>query len=1036
MRLLSLALAGLWWRRATSAMLLLVAVFTTAAAAAGPSYADSARDAVLQAALRRAPIGAGGTGLEVTAVQTGRPSTAGLRSAVEGAFTGAARRAYPAAVMGLSVVQEPATRSASGVQLVMLKSRDGLCRAVGVVAGSCLDDAVPTGVVVEDAAARAAHLRVGDVIRVVPLRGVGTLTRLTVRGIVTRRRPQAPYWFGGAPDTGSDTLTAWVPQSYFSTLRAQPGDGVVASADLTLQPSAVHASSVDRVSTAIDDAVRRIEADGTSRPDVSTGLRQVVRGGLAGGSSLSLPIVVMIAQLLALGWYLLHTLISGAAEARGAEVALSKVRGMTGTTTLLLVVLEPALLLAAAVPLGVVVASAVVPWMAQHALAPGAEVHLGWVSWAAAVAAAVGGLVAASTASVAVLRRPVLEQWRHTGRTVSRWGVVAEVVVVALAVAAVVQLQLTGSLTSGAGGGIALLAPMLLFVAGAVVASRLVVLLARLGFGPTRATGAVSAFVGLRQLARRPGGRRTFGVLVVAVAMAAYGVSSVAVLALNRNDRALTEVGAPTVVHITPDPRTEQRLRSVDAGGHELAAVAEVPVQVDSSSGVFGSATTSRSPTALVVDSATFASVAYWRSDFGSAGLAALLRPLSAPAPESPLVTGTRIELTVSAQSVPEPLDLVADLVDPAGASVTAPLGTLTPGTRTYTAPIAACGNGCRLRRVYVTRPVDQVGALVVRFTLRDARTPGGAGVRPALSAVHWAPLNPTPGAQASPAETIAVEPDGLRVTISVSGQPSEDAPGFGAVAGLPGGMPALATAGLLGDGDRLTAETPDGAALGLQPTGHVTVLPRAGDAGVVVARDWAAAASPSGSAHLLADEIWVGRGAPPNVVDRLSAAGVRVLSIEDAAGRSSDLAAEGPAFGTAFTVAGGVTAVLLAAAAVVLGLALLARRRVFELSAMSALGIRSRSLLGSVLVEQGVLIAGATVSGTVLAVAAVHIALPALPAYVDDPAYPAFVVDQPIGTIALVSAAIAVLLLAAVAVTAVVLGRSTSVVRLREAEQ
>ncbi len=1016
-------------------MLLLVAVFTTAAAAAGPSYADSAADAVLQAALRRAPIGADGTGLEVTAVQTGRPSTAGLRSAVQSAFTGAARRAYPAAVMGLSVVQEPATRSASGVQLVTLRSRNQLCRAVRVVAGSCLVEANATGVVLEDTAARAARLRVGDAVRVVPLRGVGSLTRLTVRGIVTRRDPQSSYWFGGSPDTASNTLAAWVPQSYFSALRAEPGDGVVASADLTLQPTAVHASSVDRVSTSIDDAVRRIEAVATNRPDVSTGLRQVVRRGLDGGSSLSLPIVVVIAQLLALGWYLLHTLISGAAEARGAEVALSKVRGMTGTTTLLLVVLEPALLLAAAVPLGLVVAGAAVQWMARHALAPGVEVHLGWLSWVAAVAAAVGGLVAASTASVAVLRRPVLEQWRHTGRTVSRWGVVGEVVVVALAVAAVVQLQLSGSLESGAGGGIALLAPMLLFVAGAVVASRLVVLLARLGFGPTRASGAVSAFVGLRQLARRPGGRRTFGVLVVAVAMAAYGVSSVAVLAQNRQDRALTEVGAPTVLHIVPDPRTDQRLHSVDAGGHDLAAVAQVPVQLDSSPGVFGGATTTRSPSMLVVDPATFASVAYWRSDFGSASLRTLLRPLSAPAPESPTITGTRIALTVSAVSVPPSLDLVMDLIDPTGASVSASLGTLTSGTRTYTAPVA-CENGCRLRRIDVTRPVDQVGALVVRFTIRAARMTAGAGIRPSLTAVQWAPLNPTPGAQASPAETIAVEPDGLRVTISVSGQPSEDAPGFGAVAGVPGTVPALATDGLLGDGDRLAAETPDGAALGLHPRGRVTVLPRVGDAGAVVARDWAAAASPSGSASLLADQIWVGRGAPPTVVDRLEAAGIRVLSVDRAAARSSDLAAEGPAFGTAFTVAGGLTAVLLAAAAVVLGLALLARRRVFELSAMSALGIRSRSLLGSVLVEQGVLIVGATVSGAVLAVTAVALTLPALPPYVDHPQYPAFVVDQPIGTVALAGAAIAALLLVAVAVTAVVLDRSTSVVRLREAEQ
>ena len=62
--------------------------------------------------------------------------------------------------------------------------------------------------------------------------------------------------------------------------------------------------------------------------------------------------------------------------------------------------------------------------------------------------------------------------------------------------------------------------------------------------------------------------------------------------------------------------------------------------------------------------------------------------------------------------------------------------------------------------------------------------------------------------------------------------------------------------------------------------------------------------------------------------------------------------------------------------------------------------------------------------------------ALPALPAYVDDPQYPAFVVDQPLGLLVAATGAVAALLLGAVAGTAAVLTRSASVTRLREAEQ
>jgi hypothetical protein len=1038
-RLLSLALEGLWWRRATSLMLLVVAACTTAAAAAAPSYAESAQDAVVRAAVSRAPIGANGTGIEVATLQTGRPSTSALRTAVEGAFTGPSRRSYPTAVMQLSVVQRPAVVRSGGVQRIALDSRDGLCGALRVLAGSCLSETDRTGVVVENAVARALHLHVGQRVAVAPLSKGRSLT-VHVRGIAVRRQASAAYWFGGAPDISQYTLAAWVPTAYFSALTAEPVDGVTASADLALDRSTVHVTSAEPVLRSLASAVRRLQDSGTSpRPDVTSRMPQVVQAGVDGGARLMLPIVVVIAELLALGWYLLHALVSGSVEGRGAEVALSKVRGMSAGGTLVLVLLEPALLLGASIPLGVLIAATTERWLVPAVLGSAVDIRVGWLSWAAALVAAAGGLIAASAASARVLRRPVLEQWRRTSRAGSGRGVVAEVVVVVLAAAGIAQLLLSGSLAVGTGSGIAILAPMLLIVAGALVASRAVVLLARLGFGATRGTGAVSVFVGLRQLARRPAGRRTFGVLVVAVAMALYGVSSAVVLAQNRNDRALTDVGAPTVLHIAPDPRTDERIHAVDPRGRALTPVAEASIGLGTDySGFDSTPTASDSPSVLVVDPRTFGAVAYWRGDFGSAPLAALLRPLSAPAPAVPLITGTRIALSISTPKVPASLGLAADLTDDRGSALTARLGVLTPGTRTYTADVKACAGGCRLRRIYLTRPIDQLDALVVGFTIHAIRVTGGTGplVQPSLAHVEWSPLNPNPTGNITAAEKAAVEPDGVRVTVSVVGQPSENAPGFGIAAGARITPPALVTTHLTGTSSDARVQTPDGDAFSVSRRGAVAVVPRLGDAGVVLARDWVDAASPSGYSHLLENQVWVGRDAPHDIVDRLRSAGVRVLSVESASRRASALASTGPGFATPFTVAGGVTAVLLATAAVVLGIALLARRRVFELSAMRALGIRTRSLRGSVLVEQGLLVVAATICGLVLALASVQLALPALPAYVDDPAYPAFLVHQPLGTLALVGAGIVALLLAAVAVTAVVLDRRTSVSALREAEQ
>ncbi|MGN6444669.1 FtsX-like permease family protein [Amnibacterium sp.] len=1039
MGLLRLALAGLWWRRGVSVLLLVVAVFTTTAAAAAPSYADSARDAVLRAALLRAPVSDHGTGVQVTTELVGKPNPTALENVVRGAFSGSAARAYPSLVMQLSVVLHAAVPAQLGEPYVAVEDRDGVCAALRMTAGRCVADSDRTGVVVEASAAKARGLHVGSKVGVVPLGGSGWPSDLVVRGIATRRDAAAPYWFGGDSGSNQDSLVVWAPRSYFTALTARSGDGVTATADLTLDARAVHVRSIGPLTKALGDAVRAVQSS-AGTPTVSTAVEKVVGTGLGSGSLVLVPIVVTIAELLALGWFLLHTLIGGAAEARGAEVALSKVRGLTGGRTLLLVLLEPTLLLIAAVPIGVLLAA-----VAEHALVPGVlgdsvDVQIGALSWIAALGAAAGGLVAAAVASVGVFRRPVLEQWRRTTRFASRRSLVVEIVVVVLAIAGVAQLRVSGALAGGAANGIAVLAPMLLLLAGALVAGRLLLLVARLGFGPTRGTGAIAAFVGLRQLVRRPAGRRTFGVLVVAVGLAVTTLSSVVVTTQNRDERALTDTGAPVVLHIRPDPRTAARIHAVDPSGRDVTAVAEVPIDSSTASGIFAAgAATNASPSMLVVDPKGFAAVAYWRHDFGSAPLTRLVRPLTAPAPAAPEVTGTRIAMDVTGTTVPGDLTLAADLVDARGAPVTATFGTMRTGAATYTAQAAACADGCRLRRVFVTQSTVSGALLKARFTVRAVRgLDGGTATpaRPAVTAVRWAGLNPMPPGQVSPAEQVHVAAGGVDIAVAVSGAPSGSAPGFGAVAGAPTGVPALVAAAVRGDSASLIAQTPDGAGIDLRPTGHVSVLPRVGDAGIVVARDWVLAASPGGAAHEQADQLWLRAGAPADTLRRLRAAGVQVLSVDRASERARVLASEGPAFAAALTLATGATAVLLAAFAVVLGMVLLARRRVFELSAMRALGIRRRSLFGSVFVEQAALIVVATASGLGLALASVQLSLAAVPAYADDPPFPAFLVDQPVALLVAGCAAVVVLLLAAVGVTSAVLVRSAAVVRLREAEQ
>lgn len=799
----------------------------------------------------------------------------------------------------------------------------------------------------------------------------------------------------------------------------------------------MHTADVDVVRSAVDVATTRVKATGPNRPSASTRVNVVVDGGLTGSSRLALPVAVVVVELLALGWYLLNTLVGSAAEARGAEIALVKLRGTRSRATLVITLLEPLLLLVLAVPIGVLGASLAVRGLAPTVIGTDAQIRLEWLPWAAAVAAALGGLVAAAAGSVAVLRRPVLEQWRRTSRRPGRRAVVLEAVVVALAIAGIVELRVSGALDGGGDGGVAVLAPVLVMVAGAVVASRAVSGVARLAFSATRASGAVASFVSVRQLARRPTGRRTFGVLTVAVALVSFAVSSGAVLAQNRHDRALVDVGASVVVHVVPDSRTEDRVRAVDDGRGQVTAVFEGSTVAAATTGVFdGPAAASASPTVLVVDPATFGSVGYWREDFGSASLVDLVRPLSVPPPAAPTITGNRIALDVVATTVPPLLTLAVDLTDAQGNPVTSTLGALSEGTRTYTGDVA-CTAGCEVRRIYLTRPSVETRPLVTSFTVTDLRGDDDASSpSPRFDAVNWSPLNPILALQTHPAETVSVGSGGVRVAIVVSGRPGDRVPGFGAAAGAVTRQPALVATGVVAGGDSdVTVQSPANGQFLVTPAGRVDIVPRAGDRGIVLARDWARAASPSGYSALAPNEVWLAAGAPTDTVDRLRAAGVVVTGVDLADDRAQELSRQGPAFVSALSIAGGVVSVVLAAAAVVLTLALLARRRIFELSAMRALGIRAPRLIASVAIEQGALVVAAAVSGLLVGAAAVALALPALPAYVDRPAYPAFLVDQPLGLLLAVGASVALVLVAAVTVSAAVLVRSAAPSRLREAE-
>lgn len=1037
MRLLRLTVAGLWWRRAASILFLLVVLVTAASASLGPAFLDSARDAILQRALSEAKADATGTGLQVSAQLVGHPQTTRLQGEVDGALSGPARAAYPSTELQITGTQRLVASARGGEAHIALAARDGLCGHVRVTAGSCLSPGDPRGVVIEPSTARRERLGVGARIAVIPLRG-GPALNLHVRGVVERRAGSDPFWFGDAESQQPGALNAFIPATYFHGLQAEAGDDVVATADLALDPRAVHVRSVTGFQAAVDAAVQRIEA-GPLRPTVSTGLAGVVEAGLRGGDRLAVPILVSVAELILLGWFLVFVLVESSAAARGAEVALSKLRGTPVVRMVAGFLLEPLLLLVVGVLAGVVLGGLAEEPVARLALGRGVVTGGVAASWVAGGVVAVGGLLAAGVAASGVLRRTVEEQFDRVGAVRSRAAIVVEVAITVLAVAGVLQLRLSGALDSGAANGIAVVAPALVIVAGALLVAQVLPRLAHIGVGDSRGPGSVAAFVGLRQFSRRPHARRTLGVVVVAAALGVYGFSSSTVLAQNRTDRALTDVGAPTVLHIAPDPGTARRLQQVDPAGKDMTAVTDVATSISARQGVFPPTGSGSEPRLLVVDPGSFASAAFWRSDFGSVPLTAALQRIAIPAPRSPSFSGTDLGLTVEGGAISAPVNLFVDVTDDSGQLHSVSLGPLRSGTGTYSATVPACATECLLRRIYVTRSSTDLNAFIDAFTVTAvtvSRTPRSASHVVDLSVSVWSPLNPDPAGQTNPFETAQPTRGKLRVLITASGAPQDGQPGFGVVAGSIDAVPAIVTGPVSRAGANVTAQTPDGTDLPLSMHTPVRVLPRAGDEGVLISKSWAIAASPGGYHNLLSNEIWLASGAPASAVNDLRRAGVTIRSIERASTRSAQLAAEGPAFTSTMSLMDGGIAAILAAAAIVTGLTVFSRRRVFELSAMRALGIRTPSLVGSILIEQLTAIIAGVLCGTALGMLSVALALPALPAYVDDPSYPSFLVHQPLAEIVVLAILLIGFLTIPAVGVAVSMARRAAVTRLRESEQ
>lgn len=574
----SLALRGVRYRSAASVATLLVAVVAVAAATLGPMYSVTAQDSLVRHRLARADTFQTGLLADTSGGYFGDGVPAQLADALAAVSDPRYDRFWgqPSVMAQLTGSEvKPVTDTPPGPpqNVSTVSWRSQMCRSVTMLQGRCPVDQPPAGrfeAMVSVRTATDLGLHVGD--RVFLQLGASTpqANAPVLVEIYDQSSAGPPGWPYGSPAQQAPPRTPTGPMQQDevlvdrATIAAATGDTRV-SAFRPLRTPTVHARDLPALSSL---AQPRTTASVTVASPAATLLADIA----ADRALVRSAATAVSVQVGLLGLFVLYLVVAAAAEERGPEVALAKLRGMRALQTAVFTLTEPVLLLILAAPVGLGVGVAADLLLASG-LAPGSDIRLDRGVALAASAAVLGGVVAAVAAGRRLLRTPVLGQLRRTGgrRAALARSLALDVGALALAGAGIYEL-LTGSSDL-----VALAAPGLVALAVGLLAVRLVPPLARLVVTGTRSSRRVGAFLAARNTARRPAGSRLLVLLAVAVALAVFGTDGDLVARAVRSQTARAAVGAATVVHVDADSPGVllDAVRAADPSGRAaMAAVA------------------------------------------------------------------------------------------------------------------------------------------------------------------------------------------------------------------------------------------------------------------------------------------------------------------------------------------------------------------------------------------------------------------------------------------------------------------------------
>jgi hypothetical protein len=165
---------------------------------------------------------------------------------------------------------------------------------------------------------------------------------------------------------------------------------------------------------------------------------------------------------------------------------------------------------------------------------------------------------------------------------------------------------------------------------------------------------------------------------------------------------------------------------------------------------------------------------------------------------------------------------------------------------------------------------------------------------------------------------------------------------------------------------------------------------------------------------------VWLAPTAVASFPQRLERAGVTIVARNSAAHLTALYERQGPELALLLYLCGAARGAVLAAGGCVLTSYLAGRRRTYEIAALLAQGLRSRTIFVALAAEQGLLLLFGIAVGAAAGIVGAQLALPQIPEFADQPTAPPMLYD-------LHGALIAGTLVATVAALALVVAASSA---------